>query len=55
MLAQYQELRQERTAPVQLGSRRNGAGDRSSGSELTDRRWIHEYDAWAEAAPIART
>ena len=52
-LALYEELRRERTALVQLGSRRNGAGYDSSGSELTDRRWIYEYDAWAEAAAIA--
>jgi salicylate hydroxylase len=52
-LARYEELRRERTARVQLGSRRNGAGYDSSGSELTDRRWIYEYDAWAEAAAIA--
>jgi len=52
-LALYEELRRARTARVQLGSRRNGAGYDSSGSELTDRRWIYEYDAWAEAAAIA--
>jgi salicylate hydroxylase len=52
-LALYEELRRERTARVQLGSRRNGAGYDSSGSGLTDRRWIYEYDAWAEAAAIA--
>jgi hypothetical protein len=45
--------RRERTARVQLGSRRNGAGYDSSGSQLTDRRWIYEYDARAEAAAIA--
>ncbi len=48
-LALYEELRRERTARVQLGSRRNGAGYDSSGSQLTDRRWIYDYDAWAEA------
>jgi salicylate hydroxylase len=48
-LTAYQELRLDRTARVQLGSRRNGAGYDSSGSQLTDRRWIYEYDAWAEA------
>ena len=53
VLAQYEELRRERTVRVQLGSRRNGAGYNASGSELTDRRWIYEYDAWAEAAAIA--
>jgi 2-polyprenyl-6-methoxyphenol hydroxylase-like FAD-dependent oxidoreductase len=52
-LALYEELRRERTARVQLGSRRNGAGYDSSGSELTDRRWIYEYDAWAEAEAAA--
>jgi len=51
-LAGYEELRRERTARVQLGSRRNGAGYDSSGSQLTDRRWIYEYDAWAEAAAL---
>ena len=52
-LAAYEELRGGRTARVQLGSRRNGAGYDSSGSELTDRRWIYEYDAWAEAVALA--
>jgi salicylate hydroxylase len=52
-LAAYEELRRGRTARVQLGSRRNGAGYDSSGSQLTDRRWIYEYDAWAEAAARA--
>jgi hypothetical protein len=52
-LAAYEELRRGRTARVQLGSRRNGAGYDSSGSQLTDRRWIYEYDAWAEAAALA--
>ena len=49
----YEQLRRERTARVQLGSRRNGAGYDSSGSALTDRRWIYEYDAQAEAVAIA--
>jgi salicylate hydroxylase len=49
-LARYEDLRRDRTARVQLGSRRNGAGYDSSGRQLTDRRWIYEYDAWAEAA-----
>ena len=49
-LATYEGLRRDRTARVQLGSRRNGAGYDSSASQLTDRRWIYEYDAWAEAA-----
>ena len=52
-LAAYEELRRGRTARVQLGSRRNGAGYDSSGSQLTDRRWIYEYDAWAEAVALA--
>ena len=52
-LAAYEELRRDRTARVQLGSRRNGAGYDSSGSQLTDRRWIYEYDAGAEAAALA--
>ena len=52
-LARYEQLRRERTARVQLGSRRNGAGYDSSGGALTDRRWIYEYDAQAEAAAIA--
>jgi salicylate hydroxylase len=52
-LAAYEGLRRERTALVQLGSRRNGAGYDSSGSQLTDRRWIYQYDAWAEAAALA--
>jgi salicylate hydroxylase len=52
-LALYEQLRRERTARVQLGSRRNGAGYDRSGSALTDRRWIYEYDAWAEAVAIA--
>ncbi len=51
-LTAYQELRRDRTARVQLGSRRTGAGYDSSGSRLTDRRWIYEYDAWAEAAAL---
>jgi salicylate hydroxylase len=48
-LAAYEQLRRERTARAQAGSRRNGAGYDSPGSQLTDRRWIYEYDAWAEA------
>jgi salicylate hydroxylase len=54
-LTAYERLRLDRTARVQLGSRRNGAGYDSSGSQLTDRRWIYEYDAWAEAAAVAST
>jgi salicylate hydroxylase len=52
-LALYEQLRRERTARVQLGSRRNGAGYDNSGGALTDRRWIYEYDAQAEAVAIA--
>jgi salicylate hydroxylase len=51
-LAAYQELRRDRTARVQLGSRRTGAGYDSSASQLTDRRWIYDYDAWAEAVAL---
>jgi salicylate hydroxylase len=51
-LAVYEKLRRARTARVQLGSRRNGAGYDSSGSQLTDRRWIYVYDAHAEAAAL---
>jgi salicylate hydroxylase len=51
-LAAYEELRRDRTARVQQGSRRQGAGWDSSGSQLVDRRWIYEYDAWAEAAAL---
>jgi salicylate hydroxylase len=51
-LATYERLRRDRTARVQLGSRRNGAGYDSSGSQLTDRRWIYDYDAGAEAAAL---
>jgi 2-polyprenyl-6-methoxyphenol hydroxylase-like FAD-dependent oxidoreductase len=53
-LAAYEELRRERTARVQLGSRRQGAGWDSSGSQLVDRRWIYEYDVWAEAVALTR-
>jgi salicylate hydroxylase len=52
-LAVYEGLRLDRTARVQLGSRRNGDGYDSSGSQLTDRRWIYEYDAWAAAVAVA--
>ena len=51
-LRSYEALRRERTATVQLGSRRNGAGYDSSGSELTDRSWIYAYDAQAEALAL---
>jgi salicylate hydroxylase len=51
-LTAYEQLRRDRTARVQLGSRRNGAGYDSSGSQLTDRQWIYNYDAWAEAVAL---
>jgi salicylate hydroxylase len=51
-LTAYEDLRRDRTARVQLASRRNGAGYDSSGSQLTDRRWIYEYDACAEAVAL---
>ena len=51
-LAAYEGLRRDRTARVQLGSRRQGASWDRSGSQLIDRRWIYEYDAWAEAAAL---
>jgi salicylate hydroxylase len=51
-LSAYEGLRRDRTARVQAGSRRQGAGYDSSGSQLIDRRWIYEYDAWAEAAAL---
>jgi len=53
-LAAYEELRRDRTARVQLGSRRQGAGWDSSGSQLVDRRWIYDYDVWAEAVALTR-
>jgi len=52
VLAAYERLRRDRTARVQLGSRQQGAGYDSSGSQLIDRRWIYEYDAWAEAVAL---
>jgi len=52
-LTAYEQLRRDRTARVQLGSRRNGAGYDSSGSQLTDRQWIYSYDARAEAAAVS--
>ncbi|HYB48389.1 MAG TPA: FAD-dependent monooxygenase [Streptosporangiaceae bacterium] len=54
-LAAYEWLRRDRTARVQLGSRRQGAGFDSSGSQLIDLRWIYEYDAWAEAVALMQT
>jgi len=53
-LAAYEELRRDRTARVQLGSRRQGAGWDSSGRQLVDRRWIYEYDVQAEAVALTR-
>jgi salicylate hydroxylase len=53
VLSTYERLRRDRTARVQLGSRRNGAGYDSSGSQLTDRRWIYDYDAGAAAAALS--
>lgn len=53
-LAGYEKLRRERTARVQLGSRRNGAGYDSSGSQLTDRSWIYSYDAGEGARALLR-
>ncbi|MBO0702144.1 MAG: FAD-dependent monooxygenase [Candidatus Dormibacteraeota bacterium] len=52
VLRSYEGLRRERTARVQVGSRRNGAGYDSSGSQLTDRSWIYAYDAQAEALAL---
>ncbi|MGH2927461.1 MAG: FAD-dependent monooxygenase, partial [Solirubrobacteraceae bacterium] len=54
-LTRYEDLRRERTARVQLGSRRNGAGYDSSGNQLTDRRWIYGYDAGAAASAAAES
>ena len=51
-LTAYEGLRRDRTARVQLGSRRQGAGYDSSGRQLIDRRWIYDYDAWAEAVAL---
>ncbi len=51
-LKAYEGLRRDRTARVQLGSRRQGAGWDSSGRQLVDRRWIYAYDAHAEAAAL---
>jgi salicylate hydroxylase len=55
LLAAYEKLRRDRTAQVQLGSRRNGAGWDNSGRQLVDRRWIYEHDAWAVAAEAIAT
>jgi len=54
-LRAYESLRRARTAQVQIGSRRNGAGYDSAGSQLTDRSWIYSYDARAEALAVVRT
>ena len=51
-LAAYEGLRRDRTARVQQGSRRQGAGWDNSGRQLIDRRWIYDYDAWAEAIAL---
>jgi 2-polyprenyl-6-methoxyphenol hydroxylase-like FAD-dependent oxidoreductase len=51
-LAAYERLRRDRTARVQQGSRRQGAGWDNSGRQLIDRRWIYDYDAWAEAIAL---
>lgn len=51
-LAAYEGLRRDRTARVQASSRRQGAGWDSSGSELIDRGWIYDHDAWAEAVAL---
>jgi salicylate hydroxylase len=57
-LEAYEALRRDRTARIQLGSRRNGASyDASGGGEDSNRpqnrRWIYDYDVEAEAAPVA--
>jgi len=51
-LATYERLRRDRTARVQHDSRWQGTGWDSSGRQLVDRRWIYEYDVWAEAAAL---
>jgi salicylate hydroxylase len=51
-LTTYEELRRDRTARIQSGSRRTGTGYDSSGTQLTDRRWIYDYDAYATAAAL---
>jgi salicylate hydroxylase len=51
-LAAYEGLRRERTARVQQGSRRQGAGFDRSGSQLINQQWIYEYDARAEATAL---
>ena len=58
-LEAYETLRRDRTARIQLGSRRNGAsydasgGDRTGGASPQNRRWIYDYDVETEAAPVA--
>jgi len=51
-LTAYEELRRDRTARIQSGSRRTGAGYDSSGTQLTDRRWIYDHDAHAAAIAL---
>jgi salicylate hydroxylase len=51
-LTTYEELRRDRTARIQSGSRRTGAGYDSSGTQLTDRRWIYDHDAHAAALAL---
>jgi salicylate hydroxylase len=56
-LAAYEELRRDRTARIQRGSRLNGASYDSSGAgpggRPQSRRWIYDYDADTEAASVA--
>jgi hypothetical protein len=58
-LEAYEALRRDRTARIQLGSRRNGTsydasgGDRTGGGSPQNRRWIYDYDVETEAAPVA--
>jgi salicylate hydroxylase len=60
-LEAYETLRRDRTARIQLGSRRNGASYDASGGGRTggdagrpqNRRWIYDYDVEADAAPVA--
>ncbi|MCL2586242.1 MAG: FAD-dependent monooxygenase, partial [Streptosporangiales bacterium] len=53
-LAHYEKLRRERTARVQLGSRRNGVAYDSSGRQLTDMSWLYSHDAEAEVRALLR-
>jgi 2-polyprenyl-6-methoxyphenol hydroxylase-like FAD-dependent oxidoreductase len=63
-LLAYENLRHDRTARIQRGSRLNGASYDSSGAGpravggdpgvgLQNRRWIYDYDVHAEAAEVA--